>query len=444
MTTFLSVKGSSKPIFVVCLVAGMLSLFTLIGGASSASSHGIEAAALKLSLVEFASGLSRPLGLTHGGGRLFVYEKAGRIKIIRANGQVISTPFLNITDRVQSSGSEQGLLGLAFHPDYATNGYFYVNYTHTAGSTTRTRISRFQVSSNPNLANAGSETVLLTVVQPYPNHNAGDLHFGPDGYLYIPLGDGGSGGDPQNYAQNMRSLLGKVVRIDVDAQSGTPADCRGEGSGSYTIPATNPFRDGSGGTCDEIWASGLRNPWRSSFDRLTGDLYIGDVGQGNWEEINFQPSGASGKNYGWRCYEGNHFYNADGCQERSRYTFPVFEYAQAGTHCSVIAGYVYRGAEYPAMYGHFLLTDYCSGRFWDLECTSNGWQVTQYTHLQAQARYVAFGEDAKGELYVVGMGNNTIYRLVENTAVTPTSTPPTPSEDDKLLYFPLIRKQLTC
>jgi glucose/arabinose dehydrogenase len=432
-------RGFSTAIFITCLTVGMLNLFTFIGSVSSAGAP-ITGAALKLGLVDFASGLDQPLGLTHAGdNRIFVYEQEGRIKIIQPNGQVLATPFLNITGRVESGGNEEGFLGLVFHPNYANNGYFYVNYTHTSGGTTYTRISRFTVSSNSNVANVNSEEVLLTVVQPFENHNAGDIHFGPDGYLYIPLGDGGSGGDPQNNAQTMTRLLGKIIRIDVNAQAGSPSDCKGSGTGSYTIPAGNPLVDGPGRNCDEIWAAGLRNPWRSSFDRLTGDLYIGDVGQNAWEEVNFQRAGSpGGTNYGWRCYEGNHAYDLDGCRDRSSYTFPIFEYAQGSNNCSVIAGYVYRGSQYPAMYGHFLLTDYCSGIFWDLVCAANGWQVTQHTNLQAFGR-VAFGEDAQGELYVVDRSANKIYRLVENTSIPATPTP------DTFIYLPfLIQSSSLC
>jgi glucose/arabinose dehydrogenase len=334
------------------------------------------------------------------------------------------------------------LRGLAFHPKYGQNGYFYVTYTYTSGDVTLNRISRFQVSADPNRADPDSEQVLLTVIQPYTFHNAGEIHFGPDGYLYILLGDGGSYGDSQNNAQIMSRLLGKVARIDVNAQKGSPADCKELGSGNYTIPPTNPFVDGAGKACDEIWSMGLRAPWRFSFDRLTGDLYMGDVGQDAWEEINFQPRGsAGGENYGWRCYEGNHPYNTDGCQAKNRYTFPIFEYSSQpdNANCAVITGYVYRGAKYPAMHGHFFLTDFCSGIFWDLACGANGWQVTQHTNLLGPGR-VAFGEDAQGELYVVNIYTDKIYRLVESTPVTPTVT--TPAEDDTRLYLPIIMKPL--
>ena len=372
-----------------------------------------------LGLSSFASGFSQPVGITHaspGDDRLFVVEQAGTIDIVTAQGVVLPDPFLNIIDRVDSSSNEQGLLGLTFDPDYATNGYFYVNYTHTTAGVTSTRISRFSVSDNPNVADSGTEDILLTVEQPYSNHNAGDMHFGPDGYLYIPMGDGGSGGDPDDNAQNSALLLGKVSRIDVHSGPGSPPDCQGIGSGDYTIPNGNPLTDGPGGVCDEIWAIGLRNPWRSSFDRLTGDLYIADVGQNDWEEIDVQPVGSpGGENYGWRCYEGNHTFNPAGCGPVDTYTFPVFEYSHTDG-CSVTGGYVYRGNQYPALVGRYVFTDYCSGIFWDLAFVDGRWQATKHTNLAAFG-YVAFGEDAQGELYVVNRASGTVSTLSAAAAI---------------------------
>jgi uncharacterized repeat protein (TIGR01451 family) len=404
------------------LAVSAIVLGLALGGAGTviqaSTGHSVAVApsyALNLGLSTFATGLSQPVGIAHAGpgdDRLYVVEQAGTIKIVSAEGTVLPVPFLDITDRVDSSSNEEGLLGLAFHPEYVTNGYFYVNYTHTTGEIRRTRISRFSVTGDPNIADPESEDILLTVEQPYPNHNAGDILFGPDGYLYVPLGDGGSAGDPDDNAQNLALLLGKISRIDVDAAGGSPPDCPGTGSGHYTVPDGNPLADGPGGTCDEIWAIGLRNPWRSSFDRLTGDLLIGDVGQNTWEEIDFQPaSSTGGENYGWRCYEGNHPYNTAGCGPIDDYTFPVFEYSHADG-CSVTGGYVYRGSRYPAMYGRYLLADYCSGNFWDLAFVDGGWQATQHTNL-ATFGYVAFGEDTQGELYVVNRATGTVYALEE-------------------------------
>ena len=373
--------------------------------------------ALTLTLSVVANGLTKPIGVYNAGprdGRLFVIEQPGRIKIVRPDGSVLPTPFLDITDRVDSNGNEKGLLGAAFHPDFATTRLFYVNYTTSSGGALRTRISRFTVTADPNVADPKSEQVLFTVGQPFPNHNAGDLHFGPDGLLYIPLGDGGSGGDPGNNAQTTTTLLGKISRIDVDSRAGGPADCKGEGTGGYTIPPTNPFIDGPGNACDEIWAVGLRNPWRSSFDRLTGDLFFADVGQEKWEEIDRHAANdPGGQNYGWRCYEGTHAYKTDGCGPSDHYAAPIFEYGH-GDGCAVIGGYVYRGAASPAMAGRYLLTDYCSGNFWDLAPDgAGGWRATKHANL-ATAGFVSFGEDAAGELYVTNINNRTLYRVQGN------------------------------
>jgi len=426
-------SANASPILTTALslIVATVTLCILFGMRSNAAVSNAAPQALDLALVAFATGFDDPLGVTNAGSgddRLFVVEQGGVIKIVHPDGTVLPTPFLDISGRVDSSSNEEGLLGLTFHPDYASNGYFYLNYTHTSFNIRRTRISRFSVSDDPNVADPDSESILLTVRQPQANHNAGDIHFGPDGYLYVPLGDGGGAGDTGNNAQNLSLLLGKIARIDVDSGSGSAPDCQGGGTGNYTIPPTNPLVDGAGGTCDEIWAIGLRNPWRSSFDRLTGDLYIGDVGQNDWEEINYQPVNAGGgENYGWRCYEGDHAFNTDGCGPMINYTFPIFEYNQTDNGCTVIGGYVYRGSQYPAMYGHYLLADYCSGNFWDLAPDGGGWQATKHTNLSGFG-YVAFGEDASGELYVVNISSNTLYRLQENTLF------------DHPLFLPLIIK----
>lgn len=355
----------------------------------------------KLQMQTYVSGFSRPVDIVNAGDeRLFVVEQNGFIRIIDTNDQVLPTPFLNIDPRVNSASNERGLLGLAFHPNYAQNGYFYVNYTNNSG---HTHISRFSVNPNDaNLADPDSEKILLVVNQPYSNHNAGDLNFGPDGYLYFGLGDGGAGGDPQNYGQNRQSFLGKMIRIDVD--NGDP----------YAVPPTNPFV-GSTNTLPEIWAIGMRNPWRFSFDRLTGDLWIGDVGQDDWEEIDFEPAGsAGGLNYGWRCYEGLNTYNTSGCGPESDYTKPIHVYANNFTvGCSVTGGFVYRGSQYPDLYGHYVYADYCSGRVWSIvPNAAGGWTNTQLFQGPAQ-QYSSFGEDINGELYVAGLASGIIYRVVE-------------------------------
>lgn len=412
------VRRQSWGVFGIVMLAVMVMSWLIAAASPATPATSPQGTGLSLSLQSFATGLSQPVSLTNAGdSRLFAVEQEGYIRIIQSNGTVLGTAFLNITDRVNSAGSEQGLLGLAFHPDYATNGFFYVNYT---SNDSRTRISRFQVTGNPNVADPNSEEILLTVTQPYSNHNAGDIHFGPDGYLYVPLGDGGSGGDPQNNAQTMTTLLGKITRIDVDNGPGAAADCKGAGTGNYTIPNDNPFINGTGSQCDEIWALGLRNPWRSSFDLWTGDLWIGDVGQNAWEEIDFQPVYSDGgENYGWRCYEGNHTYNTSGCGPIGNYVFPVTEYDHNSGRCSVSGGYVYRGSQYPAMFGHYLLTDYCSGHFWDVAPDGQGgWVTTQHNNLTAFGRS-AFGENSAGELFVANRSQGTVERVADATANSP-------------------------
>ncbi len=375
--------------------------FRAHGEKSSALASAMLAITPNVSLELFTQGLNRPVDSSHAGdNRLCVVEQAGRIRIVEADGILLSTPFLDITNQVESGGNEQGLLGLAFHPDYATNGYFYLNYTKKPGGDTR--ISRFAVnSSDPNQADPNSEVVLLTVVQDFKNHNGGDLNFGPDGYLYIGLGDGGSGGDPNNRAQDPAVLLGKMLRLDVNTET------------SYLIPPDNPFA-GDPGARDEIWAMGLRNPWRFSFDRLTGDLYIADVGQNAWEEIDFQAAGLpGGENYGWRCYEGDVSFNLTGCSPAENYTVPVHIYGR-GQGCSITGGYVYRGRKYPVLEGHYLFADYCTGTLWSLIFVpQDGWQVRTLGNIPGNPS--TFGENIKGDLFVAGLSTGTIYRLVENT-----------------------------
>lgn len=357
--------------------------------------------ALDLSLVEYENGFDEPVDIAHAGDeRLFIVEKDGVIRIIDGSGNMLPTAFLNINSRVGSGGSEQGLLGLAFHPNYTTNDYFYVNYTNNSGDTV---ISRFSVTGDPNVADPNSELILLTIDQPYSNHNGGNLEFGADGYLYIGMGDGGSSGDPQNRAQNGNSLLGKMLRIDVD------------GGSPYAIPADNPFVNDPS-VLDEIWALGLRNPWRFSFDRFTGDLWIGDVGQNVWEEVNFQPADSTGgENYGWRCYEGNHNYNTTGCGPMGDYDGPIFEYSH-GSNCSETGGYVYRGSQYANMYGHYLVADYCSGNFWSIVPNGANWTSYAYPGL-ADFGVSSFGEGSDGELYVANISNGRIYHVQENTPI---------------------------
>ncbi|MEW5989147.1 MAG: PQQ-dependent sugar dehydrogenase, partial [Chloroflexota bacterium] len=366
-----------------------------------------------LSFVPFATGLAEPVDIANAeDDRLFVVERQGTIRVVEADGTVLETPFLDIDDRVGSAGSEQGLLGLAFHPDYASNGYFYVNYTNNSGDT---RVSRFSRDpSDPNLADPNSELILLGVDQPYSNHNGGDLNFGPDGYLYIGLGDGGSGGDPGNRAQDPLELLGKMLRIDVDPAGGNPPDC-GTGN-NYSIPPDNPLVGVTG--CDEIWALGVRNPWRFSFDRLTGEMFIGDVGQESWEEVSYQPAASvGGENYGWRCYEGFHPYNLQGCGQPEDYVFPAIEYSSGGgggnDGCAITGGFVYRGGLYPNLYGVYVFSDYCSSNFWTLVPDgSGGWTLT-LVEPTVGFNPSTFGESAAGELYVADLYGGTIYHVEE-------------------------------
>ena len=330
-----------------------------------------------------ASGLIRPVDLqADGSGRLFILEKSGRIRILE-NGQLLPEPFLNIVDRVDDTSTEMGLLGLAFHPNYAQNGFFYVNYTGAGGNTF---ISRFQTSGS--YADPSSESVLLKVDQPFPNHNGGVLVFGPDGYLYAGLGDGGSQGDPFGNAQNLDALLGKILRIDVDSAQ------------PYAIPPDNPFGN-------EILHYGLRNPWRISFDRLTSDLYIADVGQNTWEEIDFVPAGSrGGLNFGWNYYEGNHEYDPQA--GGGEFVPPVAEYSHAEGGCSVTGGYVYRGSM-PEWNGIYLYGDYCTGYVWGLINLNGQWQTKLL--FEANVRITSFGQDQSGEIYMLG-DSGEVYKLV--------------------------------
>lgn len=352
-----------------------------------------------ISLSTFSTGYNDPVDLTHAGDdRIFVVEQDGRIWVLDQQGTKNTTPFINIDPRVNSGANERGLLGLAFHPDYAQNGYFYVNYSNSSGSTV---VSRFSVSSNPDVADANSEVILLTISQPYSNHNGGGIKFGPDGYLYIGMGDGGSGGDPQNSGQTTTSLLGKMLRIDVDGPNN-----------SYAVPSDNPFV-GNASTDDEIWALGLRNPWRFSFDRVTGDMWIADVGQNNREEIDFQPGNSQGgENYGWRCYEAGNSYNTSGCAGSSAYVGPVYDYANNfSTGCSVTGGFVYRGARSDDLWGSYFHTDYCSGKLWYTRQSPN-FTTVEYNQYN-QYSFSSFGEDVYGELYMLDHGG-TILKMVDN------------------------------
>jgi glucose/arabinose dehydrogenase len=336
---------------------------------------------------ELISGLTQPVGLVNardGSGRLFIIEQHGLIRILK-DGSLLPKPFLDLTKKVNCCG-EKGLLGLAFHPQYAQNGYFYVDYVELVNSQLYTVIARYSVSaSDPDLADPGSETRMLHIEQPYSNHKGGQLQFGPDGYLYIGMGDGGSEGDPSDNGQSLQTLLGKILRIDVDS------------SQPYAIPPDNPFVNGGG--LPEIWAYGLRNPWRFSFDQLNGDLYIGDVGQDAWEEIDWLPAGSpGGSNFGWRYYEGSHPYRGSPPADET-FVMPVAEYSHDLGN-AVIGGYVYRGQSLPDWQGVYLYGDNASGRVWGLLHLADGsWQNAQM--FETGLNISSFGVDESGELYLV-------------------------------------------
>ncbi|WP_228845453.1 PQQ-dependent sugar dehydrogenase [Phototrophicus methaneseepsis] len=341
----------------------------------------------------------RPLYLTHaadGTDRLYLVQQGGRILVMQ-NGEFVVSDFLDVSDLVSpeangSGYSERGLLGLAFHPGYAENGFFYINYTDAQGTT---KVAQYSVSADdPNVADPASAQIILEQPQPFANHNGGHMAFGPDGYLYISLGDGGDQGDPMDNGQNPTTLLGTILRVAV-------------GEGGYKIPDENPFA-GSDAGADEVWAYGFRNVWRFSFDRATGDLYIGDVGQNQWEEINFQPADSpGGENYGWNIYEGTHAYEGGELQDS---VVPIAEYDHS-QGCSVTGGYIYRGEAIPALQGVYLYSDYCTGTVWMAYRDANlDWQSGAVL-MQNGFQVSSFGEDESGELYVVGY-SGALYKLV--------------------------------
>lgn len=356
-------------------------------------------------IATYVTGMNGAVEITHppGDSRLFVVQQSGGIKIVKPStpttGVANATNFLTLTSTTIVSGGERGLLGLAFHPNYASNGYFYLNYTRAGdGATT---IARYKVSdANPDIADPASGTVLLTISQPFSNHNGGTIRFGPDGYLYIGMGDGGSGGDPGNRAQNINDNLGKMLRIDVDSAS------------PYGIPPTNPFVGVDGN--DEIWATGLRNPWKWSFNRVNGDLWIADVGQGEVEEVNKVAAPLSpGLNFGWRCYEGSAAYNTSGCLAASNYTFPLEDYTQTATGgCAVTGGYYYTGSLYPNFNGKYIFGDYCLGKIFSL---TDAGVLTISPNISGMGSVTTFGEDVNGELYVTNGGTGAIFRIIDTS-----------------------------
>jgi glucose/arabinose dehydrogenase len=351
-----------------------------------------EAWSPRIALQQIADGFDRPLHITHAGdgsGRLFVVEKVGRIRIVR-DGRVLPEPFLDITDRVGSRANEQGLLSVAFHPRYRENGWLFVNYTDDDGDTV---VSRFEATGDR--ADPVSEQVVLTIGQPFANHNGGLIVFGPDGMLYIGMGDGGSAGDPLGAGQDRSTLLGKILRINVENLP-------------YTIPPDNPWADGVDGR-QENWVIGVRNPWRFSFDRATGDLFIADVGQNRLEEVHLLRAGRiAGANLGWNVMEGDECFRRNDCN-RDAFDLPIDVYPHS-LGCSITGGHVYRGAAFPALQGVYVFGDFCSGRIWGLRPSGAEWERVEL--LQSGLQIASFGEDEAGELYVAGYNNGVLYRIV--------------------------------
>jgi len=357
------------------------------------SQREFDPAAIDLDLEPVAEGLDSPLGVTHAGdgsGRLFIVEQTGAIRVMR-DGEILDEPFLDVSGIIVAGG-EQGLLGLAFHPDYARNGRFFVDYTDVNG---HTAVAEYGVSDDPDRADQDSARTLLQVDQPFSNHNGGQLGFGPDGFLYVALGDGGSAGDPDGNGQNTDVLLGKLLRLDVD--SGDP----------YGIPADNPFANGGGEP--EIWAYGLRNPWRFSFDSGTDQLWIADVGQGEFEEINRRPAAAGGLNYGWDQMEGRECYEGSDCDPNGMIV-PISGYNH-DLGCSVTGGYVYRGNDFPELRGGYLFGDYCSGVIWAIDASAN--EFTEPVELMSSGLSISsFGPDEAGELYLTDLAAGRLLRVV--------------------------------
>lgn len=414
-------KTKRLTIYLPVVILVSLSVLCSFPGLTSPVGAAGQAIWPEISFEAVATPLNRPVAITHaadGSGRLFVLEQAGRIRVLQ-EGQLQPVLFLDIQEQVKCCG-EEGLLGLAFPPNYADKGYFYVYYTRLDGNN---QVSRFHLGPNPDIADPNSEEELLFLHHPtYRNHNGGQLVFGPDGYLYIGTGDGGGAGDPGDNAQDLESLLGKILRIDVESayqptlqlENSLYLPLLSGGTGAtteaYSIPPDNPFRDDPQ-ALPEIWAYGLRNPWRFSFDTATGDLYIADVGQNAVEEVNFQPaSSTGGENYGWDILEGDRCFNpSSGCIPPPDYQPPVAIY----THtfgCSVTGGKVYRGTDYPSLQGIYLYGDYCSGRIWGLVQQDDNWQdqelaITDYN-------ISTFGSDENGELYLADLSSGQIYRII--------------------------------
>ena len=352
--------------------------------------------AQKLEIIPFSSTYDRPVGVENAGDdRIFIVEQSGKIWICDSSGVKSSSPFLDLSNQIKLIGNEEGLLGMAFHPNFSSNGFFYLNYIDVEGNTS---ISQFKTKSATE-ADITSKKVLLTINQPNGNHNGGQIVFGPKGYLYIGMGDGGGSGDPQRNSQNPKKMLGKMLRIIVDTV------------GTYSIPDDNPFID-STNYLPEIWATGLRNPWRFSFDKKTKDLWIADVGQNLWEEIDYQPHGSKGgENYGWNCKEASYDFQPSNCSTNTVFTDPVFEYQNTNLEgCSVTGGYVYRGVEHKSLYGKYIFTDFCSGNIWATTDSAGIFTTKLLGSFQSNS-YTSFGTDAWGEIYLCDRKLGRILRV---------------------------------
>ena len=363
----------------------------------SSGTGAFDPSAVRIAFEVAVGGLESPLSVAHAGDgstRLFVVEQVGRIRVVR-DGTLEQQPFLDITDRVLAGG-EQGLLGLAFHPEYPDDPRLFVNYIDRSGTTI---VSSFAIEDDPDQAEAGSEVQILRIAQPYANHKGGAVAFGADGMLYIATGDGGSANDPHDNGQRVDTLLGKILRIDVDA---------GDGEQPYAIPADNPLLDDLDAE-PEIWLTGLRNPWRMSFDTATGDLWIGDVGQGAWEEVNVARAGVGGLNFGWKRMEGVECFQDAGCEDPA-YTLPVTEYDHS-FGCSVVGGVVYRGTAVPGLAGGYLYADYCSGNFWVLDPSVEG-RTDGRLVLDSGRSISAIGEDEAGEIFATDLNTGELLRIV--------------------------------
>ncbi len=376
-----------------------LGALALLGAAACAAARPGERPQERsgVTLRPVVSGLAAPVYLTAppGDARLFVVEQPGRIRVIR-NGRLLPRAFLDLTAKV-GYGGERGLLGLAFHPHYAENGRFYVDYTDRNGDT---RVERYTAAPGADTADPSSAHQVLFVAQPYANHNGGDVLFGPDGMLYVGMGDGGSGGDPHGNGQNLGTLLGKLLRLDVD------------GGDPYAVPRDNPFA-GRAGARGEIWAYGLRNPWRLAFDPADGLLYIADVGQDRWEEVDVAPARAAGLDYGWNRMEGMHCFRPTAC-DRTGLTLPVLEYGHADG-CAIIGGFVYRGRAVPALAGRYVYSDYCGGWLRSFRYARGAASESRAWRVRSPGQVLSFGQDAAGELYVLA-AKGTVYRLAADSA----------------------------